>query len=256
MPYTPGRTRPQRTHHQKSRFIGCITHGRPCQRPGRGGCALEAAPGAAHICWALLAVASLPRWTTANRAARQGGPCWTCCATRTWKACWPPWCVTLGGEAGRGRPGAGLHRPRWHRRCSQPQDHPAAHENLQCQVPYALEGMIRREVEAAGAQLLDVQARLARQPAAAFAGSAGTGFRTTHQRPRAGPRGVVTLAPAHPIWGRPTRAQPRVAHTSLLSPQFGEGHMGAPWTPSSSAAGTAGLAALREVRKRTDRYPS
>ncbi len=30
-------------------------------------------------------------------------------------------------------------------------------KTLQCQVPYALEGMIRREVEAAGAQLLDVQ---------------------------------------------------------------------------------------------------
>ena len=28
---------------------------------------------------------------------------------------------------------------------------------LQCQVPYALEGMLRREIETAGAELVDVQ---------------------------------------------------------------------------------------------------
>ena len=28
---------------------------------------------------------------------------------------------------------------------------------LQCQVPYALEGLLRREIEAAGAELVDVQ---------------------------------------------------------------------------------------------------
>jgi hypothetical protein len=45
-------------------------------------------------CWR---AGSRRRWMTASRAAPPGGRCSTCCATRTWRACSPPWCATFGG---------------------------------------------------------------------------------------------------------------------------------------------------------------
>ena len=115
-------------------------------------------------------------------------------------------------------------------------------KTLQCQVPYALEGMIRREVEAAGAQLLDVQHGSLVSLQLRLPGSAGAGFRTTHQRPRAGPRGVGHTLAVHPIWAVGLHAPshgPLTLAALRLSSIWRRAH-GAPLDTIIIGAGTAG----------------
>ena len=73
-------------------------------------------------------------------------------------------------------------------------------QNLHCSVPYALEGLVRREIEAAGAELLQVvhgslvnlELRLPQAQAQAFvtrlndAGQGRVGWLQTHDSPGAG----------------------------------------------------------------------
>jgi putative IMPACT (imprinted ancient) family translation regulator len=95
--------------------------------------------------------------TTASLAARPAAPCSMCCATKTWKACWPPWFGFLAGvKLGAG----GLVRAYTDAvaqallTATKVPRVPMC--ELRCAVPYAWEGWLRREIELAQAQLLSV----------------------------------------------------------------------------------------------------
>ena len=150
MPYTLAEPAHSELIIKKSRFIGCV---QPMADRASAQAVVDALwkqhPGAAHICWALLAGGESAAVDDGEPGGTAGRPMLDVLATVVR--------YFGGAELGAG----GLVRAYTdtvaQALLTAPKITLQRMKTLQCQVPYALEGMIRREVEAAGAQLLDVQ---------------------------------------------------------------------------------------------------
>jgi len=144
---------------KKSRFIGCV---QPMADRASAQAVVDALwkqhPGAAHICWALLAGGQSAAVDDGEPGGTAGRPMLDVLRHQDLEGVLATVVRYFGGvKLGAG----GLVRAYTdtvaQALLTAPKITLQRMKTLQCQVPYALEGMIRREVEAAGAQLLDVQ---------------------------------------------------------------------------------------------------
>ena len=144
---------------KKSRFIGCV---QPMADRASAQAVVDALwkqhPGAAHICWALLAGGQSAAVDDGEPGGTAGRPMLDVLRHQDLEGVLATVVRYFGGV----KLGAdGLVRAYTdtvaQALLTAPKITLQRMKTLQCQVPYALEGMIRREVEAAGAQLLDVQ---------------------------------------------------------------------------------------------------
>ena len=144
---------------KKSRFIGCVqpmTDRASAQQVVND---LKAQhPGACHVCWALLAGGQSAAVDDGEPSGTAGRPMLDVLRHQDLEGVLATVVRYFGGvKLGAG----GLVRAYTdtvaQALLTAPKITLQRMKTLQCQVPYALEGMIRREVEAAGAQLLDVQ---------------------------------------------------------------------------------------------------
>ena len=142
-----------------SRFIGCV---QPMPDRASAQAHVDALwkqhPGAAHICWALLAGGQSAAVDDGEPGGTAGRPMLDVLRHQDLEGVLATVVRYFGGvKLGAG----GLVRAYTdtvaQALLTAPKITQQRMKTLQCQVPYALEGMIRREVEAAGAQLLDVQ---------------------------------------------------------------------------------------------------
>lgn len=144
---------------KKSRFIGCV---QPMADRASAQAHVDALwkqhPGAAHICWALLAGGQSAAVDDGEPGGTAGRPMLDVLRHQDLEGVLATVVRYFGGvKLGAG----GLVRA--YTDCVA-QALLTAHKvqlqrmaTLQCLVPYALEGLLRREIEAAGAELLDVQ---------------------------------------------------------------------------------------------------
>ena len=159
MPYTLAEPAHSELIIKKSRFIGCV---QPMADRASAQAVVDALwkqhPGAAHICWALLAGGQSAAVDDGEPGGTAGRPILDVLRHQDLEGVLATVVRYFGGvKLGAG----GLVRAYTdtvaQALLTAPKITLQRMKTLQCQVPYALEGMIRREVEAAGAQLLDVQ---------------------------------------------------------------------------------------------------
>ena len=159
MPYTLAEPAHSELIIKKSRFIGCV---QPMADRASAQAVVDALwkqhPGAAHICWALLAGGQSAAVDDGEPGGTAGRPMLDVLRHQDLEGVLATVVRYFGGvKLGAG----GLVRAYTdtvaQALLTAPKITLQRMKTLQCQVPYALEGMIRREVEAAGAQLLDVQ---------------------------------------------------------------------------------------------------
>ncbi len=158
MPYTLAEPAHSELIIKKSRFIGCV---QPMADRASAQAVVDALwkqhPGAAHICWALLAGGQSAAVDDGEPGGTAGRPMLDVLRHQDLEGVLATVVRYFGGvKLGAG----GLVRAYTdtvaQALLTAPKITLQRMKTLQCQVPYALEGMIRREVEAAGAQLLDV----------------------------------------------------------------------------------------------------
>ncbi|MFN9471738.1 IMPACT family protein [Acidovorax sp.] len=144
---------------KKSRFIGCV---QPMADRASAQAAVDALwkqhPGAAHVCWALLAGGQSAAVDDGEPSGTAGRPMLDVLRHQDLEGVLATVVRYFGGvKLGAG----GLVRAYTdaiaQALLSAPKVTLQRMATLQCMVPYALEGLLRREVEAAGADLLDVQ---------------------------------------------------------------------------------------------------
>ena len=159
MPYTLAEPTHSELIIKKSRFIGCV---QPMADRASAQAVVDALwkqhPGAAHICWALLAGGQSAAVDDGEPGGTAGRPMLDVLRHQDLEGVLATVVRYFGGV----KLGAGGLVRAYTDTVAQallpaPKITLQRMKTLQCQVPYALEGMIRREVEAAGAQLLDVQ---------------------------------------------------------------------------------------------------
>ena len=159
MPYTLAEPAHSELIIKKSRFIGCV---QPMADRASAQAVVDALwkqhPGAAHICWALLAGGQSAAVDDGEPGGTAGRPMLDVLRHQDLEGVLATVVRYFGGvKLGAG----GLVRAYTdtvaQALLTAPKITLQRMKTLQCQVPYALEGMIRREVEAAGAQLLDVE---------------------------------------------------------------------------------------------------
>ncbi|MBV7540528.1 YigZ family protein [Acidovorax sp. sic0104] len=178
MPYTLAAPAHSEIVIKKSRFIGCV---QPMADRASAQAAVDALwrqhPGAAHICWALLAGGQSAAVDDGEPGGTAGRPMLDVLRHQDLEGVLATVVRYFGGV----KLGAGGLVRAYTDAVAQalltapkvPLQRMAA---LQCQVPYALEGLLRREIEAAGAELgsvghgtlVTLQWRLPEQQAAAF----------------------------------------------------------------------------------------
>ena len=144
---------------KKSRFIGCV---QPMADRASAQAAVDALwkqhPGAAHICWALLAGGQSAAVDDGEPGGTAGRPMLDVLRHQDLEGVLATVVRYFGGvKLGAG----GLVRAYTdtvaQALLTAPKVTLQRMALLQCQVPYALEGLLRREIEAAGAELVDVQ---------------------------------------------------------------------------------------------------
>ena len=144
---------------KKSRFIGCV---QPMSDRASAQAAVDALwkqhPGAAHVCWALLAGGQSAAVDDGEPGGTAGRPMLEVLRHQDLEGVLATVVRYFGGvKLGAG----GLVRAYTDTIAQALLTAPKVilqhMHTLQCQVPYALEGLLRREVEAAGAELLQVQ---------------------------------------------------------------------------------------------------
>lgn len=144
---------------KKSRFIGCV---QPMPDRASAQAAVDALwkrhPGAAHICWALLAGGQSAAVDDGEPGGTAGRPMLDVLRHQDLEGVLATVVRYFGGvKLGAG----GLVRAYTdsiaQALLTAPKVMLQRMAMLQCQVPYALEGFVRREVESAGAELVDVQ---------------------------------------------------------------------------------------------------
>ena len=144
---------------KKSRFIGCV---QPMADRASAQATVDALwqqhPGAAHICWALLAGGHSAAVDDGEPGGTAGRPMLEVLHHQDLDGVLATVVRYFGGvKLGAG----GLVRAYTdtvaQALLTAPKVMLQRMQTLQCQVPYALEGLLRREIEAAGAELLQVQ---------------------------------------------------------------------------------------------------
>ncbi len=144
---------------KKSRFIGCV---QPMADRASAQAAVDALwkqhPGAAHICWALLAGGQSAAVDDGEPGGTAGRPMLDVLRHQDLEGVLATVVRYFGGV----KLGAGGLVRAYTDTIAQalliaPKVTLQRMAMLQCQVPYALEGFVRREVESAGAELVDVQ---------------------------------------------------------------------------------------------------
>lgn len=144
---------------KKSRFLGCV---QPVADRASAQTAVDALkrqhPGAAHVCWALLAGGHSAAVDDGEPSGTAGRPMLDVLRHQDLDGV----VATVVRYFGGVKLGAGGLVRAYTDAVAQalltaPKVVLQRMQTLQCQVPYALEGLLRREVEAAGAQLLTVQ---------------------------------------------------------------------------------------------------
>ncbi len=144
---------------KKSRFIGCV---QPMADRASAQAAVDALwkqhPGAAHVCWALLASGQSAAVDDGEPGGTAGRPMLDVLRHQDLEGVQATVVRYFGGvKLGAG----GLVRAYTdtiaQALLTAPKIILQRMATLQCMVPYALEGLLRREVEAAGAELIDVQ---------------------------------------------------------------------------------------------------
>jgi len=144
---------------KKSRFIGCV---QPMADRASAQAAVDALwkqhPGAAHICWALLAGGQSAAVDDGEPGGTAGRPMLDVLRHQDLEGVLATVVRYFGGvKLGAG----GLVRAYTdtvaQALLTAPKVTLQRMALLQCQVPYSLEGLLRREIEAAGAELVDVQ---------------------------------------------------------------------------------------------------
>ncbi|CAN7370421.1 IMPACT family protein [Acidovorax sp. LjRoot118] len=144
---------------KKSRFIGCV---QPMADRASAQAAVDALwkqhPGAAHVCWALLAGGQSAAVDDGEPGGTAGRPMLDVLRHQDLEGVQATVVRYFGGvKLGAG----GLVRAYTdtiaQALLTAPKIILQRMATLQCMVPYALEGLLRREVEAAGAELIDVQ---------------------------------------------------------------------------------------------------
>ena len=144
---------------KKSRFIGCV---QPMADRASAQATVDALwqqhPGAAHICWALLAGGHSAAVDDGEPGGTAGRPMLEVLRHQDLDGVLATVVRYFGGvKLGAG----GLVRAYTdtvaQALLTAPKVMLQRMQTLQCQVPYALEGLLRREIEAAGAELLQVQ---------------------------------------------------------------------------------------------------
>lgn len=144
---------------KKSRFIGCV---QPMADRASAQAAVDALwkqhPGAAHVCWALLAGGQSAAVDDGEPGGTAGRPMLDVLRHQDLEGVQATVVRYFGGvKLGAG----GLVRAYTdtiaQALLTAPKVILQRMATLQCMVPYALEGLLRREVESAGAELIDVQ---------------------------------------------------------------------------------------------------
>ncbi len=144
---------------KKSRFIGCV---QPMADRASAQAAVDALwkqhPGAAHICWALLAGGQSAAVDDGEPGGTAGRPMLDVLRHQDLEGVLATVVRYFGGvKLGAG----GLVRAYTdtvaQALLTAPKVTLQRMKTLQCHVPYALEGLLRREIEATGAELVDVQ---------------------------------------------------------------------------------------------------
>jgi len=144
---------------KKSRFIGCV---QPMADRASAQSAVDALwkqhPGAAHVCWALLAGGQSAAVDDGEPGGTAGRPMLEVLRHQNLEGVLATVVRYFGGvKLGAG----GLVRAYTdtiaQALLTAPKVTLQRMKTLQCQVPYALEGLLRREIEAAGAELIEVQ---------------------------------------------------------------------------------------------------
>jgi len=144
---------------KKSRFIGCV---QPMADRASAQATVDALwkqhPGAAHICWALLAGGQSAAVDDGEPGGTAGRPMLDVLRHQDLEGVLATVVRYFGGvKLGAG----GLVRAYTdtiaQALLTTPKVTLQRMATLRCQVPYALEGFVRREVESAGAELVDVQ---------------------------------------------------------------------------------------------------
>ncbi len=144
---------------EKSRFIGCV---QPMPDRASAQATVDALwkqhPGAAHICWALLAGGQSAAVDDGEPGGTAGRPMLDVLRHQDLEGVLATVVRYFGGvKLGAG----GLVRAYTdtvaQALLAAPKVPLQRMKTLQCHVPYALEGLLRREIEAASAELLDVQ---------------------------------------------------------------------------------------------------
>ena len=144
---------------KKSRFIGCV---QPMADRASAQAAVDALwkqhPGAAHICWALLAGGQSVAVDDGEPGGTAGRPMLDVLRHQDLEGVLATVVRYFGGvKLGAG----GLVRAYTdtiaQALLTAPKVTLQRMKTLQCHVPYALEGLLRREIEAAGAELINVQ---------------------------------------------------------------------------------------------------
>ena len=144
---------------KKSRFIGCV---QPMADRASAQATVDALwqqhPGAAHICWALLAGGHSAAVDDGEPGGTAGRPMLEVLRHQDLDGVLATVVRYFGGvKLGAG----GLVRAYTdtvaQALLTAPKVMLQRMQTLQCQVPYALEGLLRREIEASGAELLQVQ---------------------------------------------------------------------------------------------------
>ena len=144
---------------KKSRFIGCV---QPMADRASAQAAVDALwkqhPGAAHVCWALLAGGQSAAVDDGEPGGTAGRPMLDVLRHQDLEGVLATVVRYFGGvKLGAG----GLVRAYTdaiaQALLSAPKVQLQRMKTLQCLVPYALEGLLRREIDAAGAELAEVQ---------------------------------------------------------------------------------------------------
>ena len=159
MPYTLATPAHSELIIKKSRFIGCV---QPMADRASAQAAVDALwqqhPGAAHICWALLAGGQSAAVDDGEPGGTAGRPMLDVLRHQDLEGVLATVVRYFGGvKLGAG----GLVRAYTdtvaQALLTAPKVPLQRMQTLQCQVPYALEGLLRREIEAAGAELVAVE---------------------------------------------------------------------------------------------------
>ena len=159
MPYTLAAPAHSEITIKKSRFIGCV---QPMADRASAQAAVDALwkqhPGAAHICWALLAGGQSAAVDDGEPGGTAGRPMLDVLRHQDLEGVLATVVRYFGGvKLGAG----GLVRAYTdavaQALLTAPKITLQRMKTLQCHVPYALEGLLRREIEAAGAKLTGVQ---------------------------------------------------------------------------------------------------